>query len=248
MGNPVVHFDLTGPEAELAAKFYGELFGWHVQTFPMPDGSNYNLIDTHAGGGINGGIAQARPGQPAFTAIYVEDDDIQALLDKAVKLGATVQVPVTEMEMVTFALFADPAGRTMGLVKSDPTQESPGVSPGDKPAVAWFELLGGDVKASWKFYGELFGWKVKDVSSEGFEYGEVDTGAGRGIQGGIGSSQDGKPKVNIYAEVDDLQEFLDRAEALGGKTVTPPIKASTVEFAQFQDPQGTVFGLYKQVG
>jgi uncharacterized protein len=244
MGNPVVHFDVTGPEAEMTAKFYGELFGWHVQSLPSPQGT-YNLFDTHAGKGINGGVMQTQEGQQPFATIYAEGEDIQALLEKAVKLGAKVAVPVTAMEMVTFALFIDPDGNIVGLVQSDPSQQGPGVSSGDNPAVDWFEILGPDPKRAWEFYTELFGWKVEDVSSEGFVYGQVDTGAGKGIAGAIGSSQDGQPKLNLYAAVDDIKKYLDRAESLGGKTMLPPTEMGGVEFALLQDPQGTSFGLWR---
>lgn len=242
MGNPVVHFDLTGPETELAAKFYGELFGWHIRSVPMPQGS-YHLIDTHAGKGINGGIMQILEGQQPFATIYAEGEDIQALLDKAEKLGGRVAVPVTAMEMVTFALFVDLDGNVIGLVQSDPSQQAPGVSPGDNPPVSWFEILGPDPKRAWDFYGELFGWKVEDVSAQGFIYGQIDAGADKGISGGIGSSQDGKGRVNLYATVDDLQKYLDRAESLGGRTVVPATDMGGVQFAQLEDPQGTGFGL-----
>ena len=56
MGNPVVHFEINGPDPELVAKFYSELFGWHVQSIPELE---YTTIDTHGGGGINGGISKA---------------------------------------------------------------------------------------------------------------------------------------------------------------------------------------------
>jgi predicted enzyme related to lactoylglutathione lyase len=245
LGNPVVHFDLTGPEAEMTAKFYGELFGWHVQSVPVPQGT-YNLIDTHAGKGINGGIMQTREGQQPFATIYAEGEDIQALLDKALELGAKVAVPVTSMEMVTFAMFMDPDGNVIGLVQSDPSQQGPGVSPGDNPPVDWFEILGPEPKRAWDFYTELFGWKVEDVSTGGFVYGQIDTGEEKGIRGGIGSSQDGKPTVNVYSAVDDVKKYLDRAESLGGKTKVPPVDMGGVEFAQLTDPQGTSFGLYRR--
>ena len=65
----------------------------------------------------------------------------------------------------------------------------------------------------------------------------------KGIPGGIGSSPDGRPHVNLYATVDDLQKYLDRAEALGGKTIVPPTDMGGVQFAMLADPQGTGLGL-----
>jgi len=67
---------------------------------------------------------------------------------------------------------------------------------------------------------------------------------GAGIGGGIGSSPDGKGHVTVYAEVDDIQKYLERAETLGAKTVVPVTTVAQTTFAQFADPQGIVFGLF----
>jgi predicted enzyme related to lactoylglutathione lyase len=45
--------------------------------------------------------------------------DPQAALDKIEGAGGKTVVPVTEMEMVTFAMFTDPEGHLVGLYKSD---------------------------------------------------------------------------------------------------------------------------------
>jgi len=67
---------------------------------------------------------------------------------------------------------------------------------------------------------------------------------GGGIGGGIGSRPDGGPHVNVYAHGDDLQKYLERAEALGGKTVMPRMDMEHISFAMLSDPQGSTFGLY----
>ncbi|MEI9971606.1 MAG: VOC family protein [Ignavibacteriota bacterium] len=47
-------------------------------------------------------------------------------------------------------------------------------------------------------------------------------------------------------EVDDVQAYLDKATALGGKTVVPPVKIPTGTFAWFADPEGNTVGLLKR--
>lgn len=257
MGNPIVHFDINGIDGKQLADFYGELFGWDVQEIP-----NYRLIDTHAGAGINGGImAQSDQHLPpgdavgdlnlyaqSFLAFYVQGPDIQALLDKAESLGGKTMTPVTDVpQMVTFAFFADPQGNRIGLVKGDETDQG-GPSQGDGVPVNWFEIIGPDPKALVDFYTKLFGWTEQknpaggDEIPGGFEYHQMD---GAGIGGGIGSSPDGQGHVTVYAEVDDVQKYLERAETLGGKTVVPVTSIAQTTFAQFADPQGIVFGLFK---
>jgi len=240
MGNPVVHFEINGPDDELIAKYYSELFGWHIQQIP---GMEYATIDTHGGDGINGGIGRS---EVAYSSIVVETDDLQGMLDKAGSLGASTTTPVTEVPgVVTIAQFADPDGNRIGLVKSG-GGDAPGVSEGDNPPVTWFEIYGRDPKTLWGFYRELFGWTVEEQSSEAtFVYGEVDTGSDRGIDGGITANPMKEPGIAIWAESEDLQGYLDRAVALGGTEMMPPTKVNDeITIAIFMDPQRTVSGVY----
>ncbi len=113
MGQPVVHFEILGKDAKKLQDFYGSLFGWHIDASnPM----NYGIVETHGEGGIGGGIGPAEgPNQVTF---YVQVDDPQAYLSKIESEGGKTIVPVTEIpDMVTFALFADPEGNVVGLVK-----------------------------------------------------------------------------------------------------------------------------------
>jgi predicted enzyme related to lactoylglutathione lyase len=50
--------------------------------------------------------------------VYIEVDDPQSILDEIEGKGGETVVPVTEVEVVTFAQFRDPAGNVVGLVKS----------------------------------------------------------------------------------------------------------------------------------
>lgn len=115
MGKPVVHFEITSPNAKKLNKFYADLFEWNVQ--PVPD-MPYAMVETKAGKGIDGGIGDSETGESTVT-FYVEVDDPQAYLDRVEKLGGKTVVPVTEVPgVVTFAQFADPQGNRIGLVKS----------------------------------------------------------------------------------------------------------------------------------
>jgi uncharacterized protein len=241
MGNPVTWFELNGPEPEQTSKFYSELFGWHMQAMSE---ASYTLIDTHAGGGINGGIGQTQEGQPPHAVFYVEGQDIQALLDRAGELGATIVVGVTEVpDMVTFAQFTDPFGNLIGLVQGD---GSTNVSAGDSPPVDWFELSCAEPERAWDFYAKLFGWTITRDPSDQVVHGQVD--AGGGIRGGIGGSPDGLPHAAVYASVGDLATYLRRAEELGAATVMPATQVDEhTSIAMFADPQGTMFGIYAYV-
>jgi predicted enzyme related to lactoylglutathione lyase len=72
----------------------------------------------------------------------------------------------------------------------------------------------------------------------------VDTGAGRGIQGGLGAGGDAR-WATIYASVADVERALARAEELGGTRVYGPNAVDDhMETGAFRDPAGSVFGVY----
>ncbi len=119
MGAPVVHWEINSNNAGHLHEFYSKLFGW---TINANNPGNYGLVNTGSKMGANGGIGQNDPSQPAPPALtfYVQVSDLQSTLDMAVSMGATVITPPTEIpNMVTFALFRDPEGNTLGLVKGE---------------------------------------------------------------------------------------------------------------------------------
>jgi predicted enzyme related to lactoylglutathione lyase len=112
MGNPVTHFEINGSDGKRLQKYYADLFGWKVvASNPL----EYGLVDTETGRGANGGISGSETG-PSVT-FYVEVNDPQAYLDKAVELGGKVITPVTTIpQMVIMAQFADPEGNVIGII------------------------------------------------------------------------------------------------------------------------------------
>jgi len=116
MGNAVVHFEVSCADTERAKEFYSQLFGWEMNN--LPD-MNYTMVIADPAEGINGGIrGEADPGRRGVL-IYVEVDDLQAALDRVVSLGGTVVHPVREIPgIVTLAVFTDPEGNRIGVVKS----------------------------------------------------------------------------------------------------------------------------------
>ena len=111
------------------------------------------------------------------------------------------------------------------------------------PMVHW-EIVSNDAKRAQDFYANRTDWHVEPV--EGMDYGIVDTHGEGGTNGGIGNQQEEAYRVTFYVQVEDLQAALDKAESLGGKTVTPPMEIpGVVTLAQFSDPDGNIIGLVK---
>ena len=113
MGNPIVHFEIIGPDAKQLQSFYGSLFDWKIDANNEFD---YGMVDTASGSGIPGGVSGAMPGDGPRVTVYAQVPDVQAYLDKAEKLGGKTLMPPTPVGGMTIAMLADPAGNTMGLV------------------------------------------------------------------------------------------------------------------------------------
>ncbi|MGH7643769.1 MAG: VOC family protein [Candidatus Dormibacteria bacterium] len=116
MGNPVVHFEVTGKDGKALQAFYQKLFDWQIDSNnPMA----YGLVST--GDGIPGGIGAGDGSDEAsWVTFYVEVEDPKATLDEVEKLGGKVRLPVTDVPGgPTMALFCDPEGHLIGLVKAE---------------------------------------------------------------------------------------------------------------------------------
>jgi predicted enzyme related to lactoylglutathione lyase len=111
--------------------------------------------------------------------------------------------------------------------------------------VVHFEVVGKDREGLQKFYADVFDWKIDTNNPD--DYGMVDH-EGQGIAGGVGGTPDDSPgHATFYIQVKDLQEYLDRAEKRGGKTIMPPLEIpDMVKMALFADPEGNVIGLVEE--
>ena len=231
----VVHFEIHGPDAKALAAFYEELFGWTIDANnPM----NYAMV-FKMDEGIGGGIAMNPDGSPSVTFYVTCGDDVKGMLDEAVRAGAQVAMDVMVIpDGPTIAAFRDPDGNLIGLVNGGPGDESP-VHGGGAP-VTWFEIGAVDAAKSQKWFADLFGWKVD--ADNPMHYGMVDA-IGNGIGGGIGPSEQG-PYVTVYVAAADIEATLEKANGLGGKTVTEPMEVpGGPTIAHFTDPAGNFIGI-----
>ena len=129
MNNPVVHFEILAPDGPGLIAFYRDLFGWELRQVPMPGYHTYAYLP-QPDEGIGGGVGQLHPDDPvgpSVVTIYIEVEDAQATLDRAVQAGAKVSLSATDIDGVgTIARFRDPYGNTIGLVRSERHDEGGG--------------------------------------------------------------------------------------------------------------------------
>ena len=114
MTHRVVHFEVHGKDGKRLREFYTALFGWKIDTNnPM----QYGIVSAEQGG-IGGGIAQS-PTAPMVT-FYVAVEDLTVALKNAARLGGkTLMEPQAVPGGPTIAMFADPEGNPIGLLKAE---------------------------------------------------------------------------------------------------------------------------------
>ncbi|GAA4880565.1 VOC family protein [Actinomycetospora straminea] len=121
MSSPVLHFEIGGADGARSRRFYGELFGWSV----TPEEHGYSLVSTGTAAGIGGGIMQTPEGVPPWVTVYVRVDDLEKSLARAEELGGSrIMGPASIGERGEVAMFADPDGNPIGLLRLAP-EETP---------------------------------------------------------------------------------------------------------------------------
>jgi uncharacterized protein len=108
--------------------------------------------------------------------------------------------------------------------------------------VVHFEVGCRDSAKTASFFSNLFGWNMQAMGPATM----IDTAAGSGVQGHITALGHEPHNYTIfYVQVDDVQDYLNKAGELGGKTLVPPVEIPTGTFAWFADPEGNTIGLWK---
>ncbi len=96
-----------------------------------------------------------------------------------------------------------------------------------------------------EFYAKLFQWSVSDANPLGYRM--VDTGSERGIPGGFWPAPpQTQPFVQLFIEVDDIEETIEKAKAAGGGVIIPRQDLPAGEaMAVLRDPLGMAFAIYR---
>jgi uncharacterized protein len=121
MGQPVIHFEITGKDCARLQSYYSDLFGWQIDADNLLGYGSVTREANAEGAGIGGGIGGVPPGVPGHVTVYVEVADVEAALTKAEHLGGTrILGPAEVTAGVELGLFKDPEGNLLGLLKARP--------------------------------------------------------------------------------------------------------------------------------
>ena len=134
MGNPVVHFEISGKDGEALSEFYRSAFGWNINC----NTHGIYSVDPESENGVDGHIFTTTDDTCSTNGvtIYIEVDDLQATLEKAESIGGQTLVPPRAIpnRMGSFAMFLDPSGNCIGLYAPEQNvpHEPHGVHPNKK--------------------------------------------------------------------------------------------------------------------
>lgn len=247
MGNPVVHFEIAGPDGPALRQFYRDLFGWKIDELG-PYMNNYALVEANEGG-IGGGLFPTTEGMPCnYVTFYVQVDDLQTSLDKLADMGGNFIMQPTEIApgMGSIAMFIDPGGNTIGLYSLPAERDGQTPPKGNAPPVVHFEVGSADAAALAEFYSGMFNWQIQHLPDANYRLVQQESG---GIGGGIFQhSKDMPPNhPSVAVMVDDLQEYFDKAVSLGGKALMLPaeLPGGFGKIAIFYDIAGNRITLFK---
>jgi predicted enzyme related to lactoylglutathione lyase len=105
--------------------------------------------------------------------------------------------------------------------------------------VVHFEIGCRDRAATTRFYSDLFDWSITD-SGFASEIAALPDGITGNI---IALGHEPFSYTMVYVRVSDVAETLKKVEALGGKTLVPPVPIPSGTFAWFADPEGHQVGI-----
>jgi uncharacterized protein len=112
MTHKIIWYEVIGKDGDKLKRFYSDLFGWKYREQP---GMNYGMTDPQDTG-IGGGVGSVASGVN-WAGFYVGVEDVDQTLRKVEQLGGKVIVPTTKLPDVTFAVFSDPEGNSVGLAQ-----------------------------------------------------------------------------------------------------------------------------------
>jgi predicted enzyme related to lactoylglutathione lyase len=236
--------DLSSPDLDASARFYGELLGWDaaVSEGPVEETGGYRMFTLD--GAEVAGRGPSQPGQPPAWTTYVAVADANAAKAKVEAAGGrTVMEPLQVMDAGTMAVFADAEGAFFAVWQADRHRGAQIVNA--PRALTMNELRTRDLASATRFYGELFGWEIEPLEQGGeVMYGSVRLG-GRLVAGALPMGHNFPPQLPPhwipYFGVTSLEAAAAKTTRLGGQALTEPVAVPQGRFLALVDPQGAAF-------
>ena len=240
--------ELSSPDTDAAAAFYGSLFGWEAtEPGPVEETGGYRMFQ-QGDERVAGLMGHMQEGQPTVWSTYISVADADATAAKVTAAGGSVMVPPMDvMDIGRMAFFADPTGAAFGIW--EPKSFAGADLVNEPNSLCWNEVLTRDAAADREFYPAVFGWGVGRPGFEGapesYVVWEVD---GHAVGGMMQMNDDYfpaeiPPHWSVCFAVADTDAIVDRARELGATITYGPMDMPIGRFAGIVDPQGAAFSV-----
>jgi predicted enzyme related to lactoylglutathione lyase len=240
------------PDAEAAARFYAELFGWETENLMPPDHPGKYIVCRLRGRDAAAVVSQhgaPPPPRPVWTThVWVDSADDAAA--KATAAGGTaIGEPFDSPGGGRQAILADPAGAVFSVWEP---QQRRGAQVVNEPSAWAMSMLNTpDPEAAKDFYGAVFGWETETFEVgdaavtlwrvPGYVGGEPEQPVARDVVGVMASGNDAPPHWSVDFWVHDVDKAAQNTTELGGNVVVPPYDVPGFRQAVLADPQGAAF-------
>lgn len=244
--------ELVGMDAEVAKKFYTQLFGWSIKEFPMGEGmGNYIMFqveDKNAAACYEMSPDQKKHAQGhSFWMNYITVENVDEMTEKAKSMGANIMMgPMDVFDSGRMTAMMDPNGALVSMWQ--PKEHIGAQITQVEGTVAWVELCTNNPDKADEFYTGVFGWATKKQDMGGFIYteyklGELSVAGMMKVQPEWGEVPD---NWGVYFTVNNCDEALKKALSLGAKEVMPAMDIPNVgRFVLITDPQGAYLYLFE---
>ncbi|MEA2703655.1 MAG: hypothetical protein QOD63_1600 [Actinomycetota bacterium] len=237
--------------AARALDWYADAFGARRRMEPivMPDG-RIGHAELDFGGAVvmladefpEIGHTAPRPGAGSGVSLHIEVPDVDAVVDRAVEAGATLDRPPADGDYGRNAVIVDPFGHRWQVVAAPSSSAAPspvrhpgGTRHGD---VGYLSFQVPDLGRAQAFYGSVLGWEFAPAEMSEARM-VVDAMPTMSVLGG----QAGGDCVLCW-RVDDVVAAADRVRRAGG-TATEPDARPYGTVSDCVDDQGMVFYLWQ---
>jgi hypothetical protein len=237
--------DLSSPDIDATARFYGGLFGWEAAEAGPPEETGGYRMFTLGGRNVAGLGPVQDEGQPAMWTTYVSVADAGETAGAAREAGGQVMLePLDVMGAGRMAVLTDPAGAVIALWQPESHQGADVVN--EPGTLCWTELATREVDEACRYYRAVFGWDSETNAYGDTTYTEWKLG-GRTIAGmsemGAQWPAEAPAHWSVCFAVEDTDATTARAVELGGRVGIEPTDTPVGRFAVLNDPNGAVFSI-----
>ncbi|HUK17307.1 MAG TPA: VOC family protein [Bryobacteraceae bacterium] len=241
--------ELGTTDQNAAKQFYGSLFGWTANDFPMGPDEVYTMFGLE--GRNTGACYTLRPdmrehGVPPHWLLYVSVANADETAAKIAPAGGKVVAPPFDVaEFGRMAVLQDPTGATIAIWQPK-MHHGTGIE-GVPGTLCWADLMTPDQAAAAKFYQGVFGWQA-DPGKENTGYLHIKNGDKHigGIPPAAYQNPNAPPHWLLYFLVEHCDALTAKAKANGANIYMAPMNMEGVgRWSVVADPQGAVFALFQ---